>query len=93
MLELRISTEELKDQNRPNQPKLQLTESNHSHSTLAPKRRGSINDAAKAKARATTKEKKKAAEEEKKMSVLQQRFSKIKKEKLEDTIGPSTRSK
>ena len=58
---LRIAAEELKDQNHPSQPKLQPTESNHSHSTMEPKMRGSMNDATKAKACAAAEAKKKSS--------------------------------
>ena len=50
--------------------------------------RGSINDAAKAKARVAAKSKRKATEEEKKLSTLQQRLSKIRKEKLDEHNWP-----
>ena len=46
--------------------------------------RGSINDVAKAKARATSEAKKKVVEEEKKMYALQQCLHKIKKEKIDE---------
>ena len=47
-----------------------MTESKQLQIIMAPKMHGSINDAAKAKARATVEAKKKVAEEEKKLSVL-----------------------
>ena len=55
---------------------------------MAPKMRGSINDEAKAKSCAVEEAKRKVAEEEKKLSVLQQRLSKIRKEKLGEHNWP-----
>ena len=55
---------------------------------MAPKMCGSINDEAKAKARAIAEPKKKAVEEEKKLSTLQQCLSKIRKAKLDEHNWP-----
>ena len=51
---------------------------------MVPKMRGSINDTAKAKARATIEAKEKVTKEENKLSALQQRLSKIRKAKLDE---------
>lgn len=55
---------------------------------MALKIRDSINDIAKAKARAATEAKKKVGEEEKKLSTLQQCLSKIRKVKLDEHNWP-----
>ena len=55
---------------------------------MAPKMRGSVNDATKAKSHAVAKEKKKIAEEEKKLLTIQQCLSKIKKAKLDEHNWP-----
>ena len=55
---------------------------------MAPKMRGSTNDAAKAEACAAVEAKRKAAEEEKNMSALQQRLRKIRKAKLDEHNWP-----
>ena len=61
-----------------------MTKSTQSDSAMAPKMRGSINNAAKAKARAAAEAKNKADEEEKKMYSLQQRLNRIRKAKLDE---------
>lgn len=65
-----ISALEPPDQNCPSKFIQQSTKSTKLDSTVAPKMRGSLNDAVKAKARAVVEAKKKVAEDEKKVSSL-----------------------
>ena len=84
LFELKIVVEEPNDQNRPSKSNLQPTKSNQLNSAMAPKMRGSINEATKSKAQVVAEAKKKATEEEKKMYALQQHLHKIRKAKLDE---------
>ena len=88
MFELKIAGEELIEQQQKSLTNSQKPESKQFQTDMAPKMRGSVNDAAKAKARAAAEAKKKVEEEEKKLSALQQRLSKIKKAKLDEHNWP-----
>ena len=70
LFELTIVGEELKNQQQQSNPISQPTESKQLQVVMAPKMHTSVNEAAKAKGRATTEAKKKAVEEEKKLSAL-----------------------
>ena len=88
LFEQRIVAPESHDQNRPHKINQQPTKSNQPDSVMAPKIRGSINDAAKAKVRATAKAKKKVVEEEKKMYALHQCLNRIRKSKIDEHNWP-----
>ena len=70
LFEKRIFAPELPDQNCANEFKLPTTNLSQLDSTMAPKMRCSMSDAAKAKARAVAEARKKSIEDEKKMSSL-----------------------
>ena len=63
MFELTIAGEELREQQQKIPPNSQKPESKQFRTYMAPKMRGSVNDAVKAKARAAAEAKKKATEE------------------------------
>ena len=67
LFEQTISALEPLDQNCPSKFNQQSTKFTQSYSTMAPKMRGSLTDAAKSKAQAVVEAKKKAIEDEKKM--------------------------
>ena len=88
LFEHRIATPESCDHNCPSKINQQSTKYNQLDSAMAPKMRGSINNATKAKVHATKEAKKKVVEEEKKMSALQQGLNRIRKAKLDEHNWP-----
>ena len=89
----RHSAPEPLNHNSPSKLNQQSTKVTQSDSSMAPKMRDNLNDAAKSKARVAVEAKKNVSDDEKKMSYLQQWINRIRKAKLDKHNWPKNWAK